>query len=318
MINHTSYKDSLNAILERKNLIGGIAILSVVLYHTNIPLFYIGFIGVDFFFFFSGYSLSYSMKKHSIGKFYRRRLKRILPMFLFMSAVISLIYIIKGQTLSIIDWLCNMSSLSYYKVGGQFTDWYLCSLFIFYLTYPLLFRLSYLKCYPSLCYLSFILVIILFSVYDIDWIYGCAIGRVPIFMLGILCYRELTNKKRDSWYVVFLSLTLSFVYLAIYMSHKSALPTFGLIYFLAPATLIMLGFFLSHLNNEQKHWVQNVTEYCGVHSLEIYVSNVIAMKIMGCFSYNTLVISLAMYFIFTLFISYFTIRIQSLVNKIIT
>jgi peptidoglycan/LPS O-acetylase OafA/YrhL len=74
--------------------IRAIAILSVALYHANVPLFTGGFTGVDIFFVLSGYLIGGHIFSElrtgnfSFLRFYQRRAKRILPAFFFVLAFV--------------------------------------------------------------------------------------------------------------------------------------------------------------------------------------------------------------------------------------
>uniref|UniRef100_UPI000682AE9E acyltransferase family protein n=1 Tax=Enterobacter kobei TaxID=208224 RepID=UPI000682AE9E len=78
------------------NLLRGVAILSVVLYHFAPALLPGGFVGVDIFFVISGFLMtkiiSTSLEKHSFNliKFYTARAKRILPALLLMCIIMAL------------------------------------------------------------------------------------------------------------------------------------------------------------------------------------------------------------------------------------
>ena len=63
-------------------LLRGVSVLLVVLYHLNIPGFHNGFMGVDIFFVLSGYLMATLADKVSPLEFYKRRLKRLLPAYL--------------------------------------------------------------------------------------------------------------------------------------------------------------------------------------------------------------------------------------------
>ena len=63
-------------------ILRGIAVLLVVLYHLQINIFKNGFLGVDIFFVLSGYLMAQLYDKSSIITFYARRIKRIIPAYL--------------------------------------------------------------------------------------------------------------------------------------------------------------------------------------------------------------------------------------------
>lgn len=143
-MNIQAYADTIKSC---KPQFAGLAILIIILSHLvvvdpSLPfvkIFTPGFIGVDIFLFFSGYSLGFSYIKRTSKDFYVKRIKRIVPMFLLFATLSSLVHIAKGDQLTILDWFCNLSTLSYYGIGGFAIDWYLSSIFLFYLAYPLLF-----------------------------------------------------------------------------------------------------------------------------------------------------------------------------------
>ena len=70
----------------------GIAVLLVMAFHFNIPPISGGYIGVDIFFVISGFLITSLLCRESatlsaLNSFYRRRIKRLLPMFVVFSAV---------------------------------------------------------------------------------------------------------------------------------------------------------------------------------------------------------------------------------------
>jgi len=71
-----------------------LAIISVFFYHINRDLFVNGFLGVDLFFVISGYLISkiifYEIKqgKFNIVNFYSRRIRRLLPLLLFVILIV--------------------------------------------------------------------------------------------------------------------------------------------------------------------------------------------------------------------------------------
>ena len=177
--------------------LSGIAILMVILTHTGIPVFYPGFMGVDIFFFLSGYYLCNSYKSHSTIEFYKRRYKRIIPMFLFLAIVMSFVNYYKYNETSFGEIIGNLTTISYYIPNSNFVDWYLSSLFVFYLIFPLLDGLMSNKW--NLLFICIILISIffVFALWDLHWRYECALGRIPIFCMGIMTYYENQHKNNS-------------------------------------------------------------------------------------------------------------------------
>lgn len=70
----------------RKDLqiLRGVAVSAVVLFHLKIPGFYNGFLGVDVFFVISGFLMAQLHNTCTISEFYIRRAKRILPAYVFV------------------------------------------------------------------------------------------------------------------------------------------------------------------------------------------------------------------------------------------
>lgn len=136
------------AILNNRNYLMGIAMLLVILYHFTCWIgfrrlllpFNWGFIGVDIFLFLSAIGLGFSASKHTYTIFLRRRIIRIMPLYIFAAIVDSILFhFTHNETLSLWDWFCNITSLSYYGIGGYVRDWYLSSLLLLYIAFPVLF-----------------------------------------------------------------------------------------------------------------------------------------------------------------------------------
>ncbi|MCY3449493.1 acyltransferase family protein [Citrobacter freundii] len=82
-----------------------LAVMLVVLYHAKFPVSG-GFLGVDIFFVISGYLITTIIYKESRNKkfsflnFYKRRIKRLLPAFIFLLAVLFIyckLYLMPGN-----------------------------------------------------------------------------------------------------------------------------------------------------------------------------------------------------------------------------
>lgn len=87
------------SILENRRLFMGIAIVMVVLYHSMGTydnrvirmMFYPGFLGVDIFLLLSGYGLCNSYNQNSLHTFYKHRITRLVPLFLFLALSVTFI-----------------------------------------------------------------------------------------------------------------------------------------------------------------------------------------------------------------------------------
>ena len=151
----------------KKNIqfLRGLSVIFVFLYHTNIPLFEKGYLGVDIFFVISGFVITqrifqnYEIKKKiSIGDFYLKRLKRIIPNLFFIVGFTFIFYLLFGppdlslwnETLSALFGVSNIyyivHNIGYFD--NVFVDplahtWSLGVEEQFYLLYPLLIFLIF-------------------------------------------------------------------------------------------------------------------------------------------------------------------------------
>lgn len=268
-------KKRIELIFKNKTLFSGVAILMVMLYHQPPEglvkgiYFYPGFAGVDIFLLFSGLGLCYSINKYSVLQFYKRRLVRILPMLILLGFCVSFNY----SDYSVWDFFCNMTSLSYYKLGGDIYEWYLASLFWFYLLFPLLYACTS-RCMNRNKWLSgggilliWVIILALVTTFNLPWYYQTALGRLPIFLLGIMCYLSVDNYKVGL--VVYSIITMPIVLLL----YKGLVNTYMLIYCIAPWLVFILTYIIPLI---QKHdYLNKLFTFWGKRSLEVYVANVI-------------------------------------------
>ena len=114
------------------NLLRAIAIIAVVGYHMKIPGFSNGFIGVDIFFFLSGFLMNSSVTKHldnntfSIKEFYGNRIKRIFPVYFSLLLVFFFVLFILFEikffeySKSALTSSLFVSNIYYYLISGYF------------------------------------------------------------------------------------------------------------------------------------------------------------------------------------------------------
>ena len=223
-----------------------IAVVAVILYHAQITIlghqpFKGGFIGVDIFFVISGYLISSIILKEllitgsfSFKHFYERRIRRILPVLLFVMLVslpFAWVYLLPSSFidfLSTINYSLGFSSNFYFQYSGQqygaesgllkpfLHTWSLSVEEQFYISFPivLLITFKYFKKYLiHILTLGFII-----SLGLADW----SSRNYPLFNFyvlptrgwellagSILAYFEITNGKRSENKT--LNLILSFI-----------------------------------------------------------------------------------------------------------
>lgn len=251
----------------------------VLLYHQPAHgiiegiFFYPGFMGVDIFFFFSGLGLCYSINKNSISNFYKHRLIRIAPLYIVLGLLVS----VYNNENTIWGYFCNITSLSYYGIGGRMFEWYLSSLFVFYLLFPFLYRfitrLYSSKVWQVLLPTLWAFILTLFTLCDIPWWFETAIGRVQIFVLGMLCYYNKMNFNVGLWVFSFALLPTLILYM------QGLISTYILLYCLSPALIMGLSYLIPWLEKSRR--LNRMFVFWGKKSLEIYVANCIVMKFMG-------------------------------------
>lgn len=262
----------------------GIAILFILIYHgldnssslllisngfKPFKVFSYGYIGVDVFLFLSGYGLSNSYSNNTLTKFYRKRFWRIIPLFVIFALIRTVIHVyLLDTSISAWDFFCNLTSLSYYQVGGFFIDWYLSALIILYIFFPLLYRLS------SITFVSILVLIIPIVYYYFGkpyWTYDCLISRIPCFLAGIIVFRE---RKYMQISISFTIIFILFLLTAIPESRFLKATIF------VPILFSQLFVFNWSLQNLKLGGVIRVVNKAGYYSLELYIANCIILEIM--------------------------------------
>lgn len=292
----------------------GIAIVFVVFYHLQVSYEYMfllpfnyGYIGVDIFLFFSGYGLCYSYHKKSLNEFYLSRIKRILPVYLLYALGKTFLYQFIMGEVTLWDWFCNLTTLSYYGLGGFFIDWYLTTLLVLYIAFPLFY--AYINKTKWIGWGGVILVVGYFIYrYEMDWQYAHIISRLPIFTLGILLYVYL--KKLSCFYGVLMVCFLAVVFgivLGLYPYYIGAL--------FCPFVILALYYIKVFLGKRICYeWVN----FCGRKSVEIYVANAAVMISLTKIICNPIGIFFAYFLLNVLFsvgVILFNFKVQKILEK---
>ena len=127
----------------------GLAILLVVLHHLAIPIHWPWFefirsraeYGVDIFFFVSGLGLWFSMSKnHKISHFYVKRFLRIIPLYLVITSVVS---IVEGYDFSQLPTaMLSIDNWTHYWIYASTEYWFIPAILLCYLVYPIWHKLT--------------------------------------------------------------------------------------------------------------------------------------------------------------------------------
>ena len=256
----------------------GIAILMVIVYHAaccNLPMGALtpvanyGLIGVDIFMLLSAYGLCYSINKNKLSDFYKRRYVRVLPLYLILVCSVLIHNGLTGGGNST-DVVGASTTLFLWGFGDIFVDWYLTAILYFYLLFPLFYKV--ISKGGLIAYIVLSVPFLLVAWYlPTTWFQDSALCRVPIFLAGILIY--VAKKK---WIAV--SLNLSFFFLLTCYSYVTGKVC--LTYWVAPFVICLLIALTQFVNKVGK--LKAVLEFVGKYTLELYVANCIAMKLVVC------------------------------------
>jgi peptidoglycan/LPS O-acetylase OafA/YrhL len=170
-----------------------ISVLLVLFYHMGLPI-ESGFLGVDIFFFISGYIITYTLdKKYSFDKksllnFYKNRFWRLFPTLISI-LIVTLMLSVALQSLQEIYEICKntisgffgLSNFAYYRQSGIYgtssTDnnplihlWSLSVEFQFYLIYPVIYLLlkRFSERVKILVLFTFFIIFTFFSIFISD------------------------------------------------------------------------------------------------------------------------------------------------------
>lgn len=137
---------------ENRPYIMGISIIAIILHHLSlfgsryweIPsllkgVFDNGYVGVDFFFFLSVYGICYSYEHNTIGEYYKRRFKRLFPLWIFAYIIILEVFFRDNGIFNNCVLLIKHIT-GYALLGSEYPiDWYVPATIVVYLFLPLLF-----------------------------------------------------------------------------------------------------------------------------------------------------------------------------------
>ena len=331
-------KNDLKILMNNRTKIMGFAALLILYFHTWMPIISntsiiskielftkrIGFLGVDIFLLLSGMGLVNSIKKDT-KKFYYNRVKRIMFTYILVS-----IYALLINHWTLLEYIQNIFFYNYFTKSIYSFLWYIPTIFIFYLFFPIYYKLfnnsknKKLFIILSLC-IWFLLALLLKGIIR-EEVYGI-INRIPIFITGIWIGWFIKNKefKIKKIYllinIIILIIGLYLAYLTNFKGFYVLLPVSNSLvnYLIAlPITIILAYLF------EKCHLkcINAFFEFYGTISLQLYciqelVFNIVYPTIMYFHSTSILLLINILYFAFVTFIAKIILILDQLFwNKI--
>lgn len=288
-------------IIDKRQALMGLSIIAILLYHSYVwigpeqsnylKIFKFGYIGVDIFMYLSGFGLCFSYVKNKVSIFYFRRLIRIFPLNILAGIFISLLGIQHGDNITVWDFVCNVTTLYYYGIGGTYWNWFIPAIVILYMLFPVFFFLSKKLGLYLFIILNFSIISIL-ALYNIDWRYSCLISRLPIFISGVLTF--FFTQKEQRTIILFL---INFLFFVICSSYN--LSEYYLTTTFCPLLLVVI-----YLLRNKIPFIPFI-ETLGKYSLEIFLGNSISYYVLHIFIRynNNFFMELLVYFISTYIIS---------------
>ncbi len=327
---------NLNILLGRYRLeLMGFAILWIIFFHMNFVtwnkiayyIHTIGFFGVDMFFFLSAYGLYYSLSKKSVFMFYKARIIKIYPLYLFVATIFFFINGLSGMG----NYILYVTGIGYW-VGANYFEWYVPTLIVFYALTPFLYKIfSKIKDSSKIYFIIFsILISIILSVFSVQMGWNYVIGsltRIPVFVLGFYIGDLAYHKKK--MHINSMATILCVFVVGILLSYFSTMYFKNSIYLLgfdcypalllAPSLCYLLAYIFSKLD-EFNHKVYKFLTFplmsCGIISFELYlVQQRVSDLYLSAFLHNGELIIFFLTIIFALFLHYLIYFIEKIMLK---
>jgi peptidoglycan/LPS O-acetylase OafA/YrhL len=251
-----------------------VAVLAVIFFHFNIPLFSAGYVGVDIFFVISGFLITsilvkeISAGKFSILNFYERRIRRIVPMLFFISIVFLIVgyFLFENITYKNLAGSIATSSLFFSNIFFQRTSpdyfalattsfkpflhtWSLSVEEQFYIFFPLLLAFLYKRggrsIFVALCcclVLSLTIYIVMAKLYP-AYVFFFSPGRAWEFLAGAVIAIAIGNKNISQPVINIIQIGgMICLLLSLFVFKQSATASGpGVVFAVASACLIIIG-----------------------------------------------------------------------------
>jgi peptidoglycan/LPS O-acetylase OafA/YrhL len=264
----------------------GFAILWIFMLHSGKTgnIFYdairvYGWAGVDIFFFLSAIGLCYSLSRdNNIFNFYGKRIKRILPTWIFVLIIVHLAglvcnhfmpklpFYVPNTLTKCITWYTGFGFwISDFVSGkGWFYEWYVPSLLMFYAFTPWLYKRKPITLIILILLTISLGITLTFGhyIHNIHFFYQ----RIPVFILGIYYFYIIScddNRKFNISLIIGFFIGIAMV--IIRNSCNILLPDCYIVLFLLPLALILLSYLFEF------KYIKKVFAFYGSISLELYL-----------------------------------------------
>ena len=211
---------------ENRTYLMGIAILWIIFFHVYlwcdmsgiettrwIKMFNKGALGVDIFLLLSAFGLQASIEKHSVGKFYINRIKRLFPVYFFFLLTLFLTFEYDCPIDRMyIQCVYQITGLSLFKYPEFFScgfcfDWFTPAIIFLYLSFPLFSRAIVWitkRGYLELITLVLLVIVGVWIRENKHFPFGLFAIRLPILFLGVSAYLHLKRNENKRLLIVVL------------------------------------------------------------------------------------------------------------------
>ncbi|TWP31004.1 acyltransferase [Apibacter muscae] len=318
----------LNLLSRYRTQLMGVAILWVMFFHSHLPTEFSGILdffkkmgygGVDIFILVSGFGVYYSISKDGSTKnFYFRRAIRILPYYLPIVLIVTIIANIAGFWKPI-AFFYNLTTLGFWLNVGLMNiyDWFIPALISIYLFTPLFYK--FFKINKTISTLVVILGAYIFSYLSVgtfDYLYNFTF-RIPLYVMGFWLADYLKNHKDYKLSKNMISLiTVIFIFGILLLCYLYYFTSVFSIYgnYLLPFIFITLPLcvYLCYIFSLFPNYKFPILTFLGSHSLTLFIFH--EKILFYCSLFIKTILSDIIAFIVTVILAYYW---QKFVDRII-
>lgn len=320
-MNKTDNKERFNLVLISKyrNELFGLSIISIMIFHyfdnyynsslgennvfAEFMYSVLGSYGVEVFLFLSGMGLYFAMRKNSaVGRFYKRRLVRVLIPYAVWGGVYWLIKDVLIKKPDFGKFFYDFSFMSFWCQGVR-RLWYIGLIIVLYLVFPLIFKVINSKKYSFIKTVALIAGVIVFNILldrygdklnviiqpivelfqqeftlpnDVYKNIEIATCRIPIFIVGAYMGRRIYDKDKFKWCDTALIIAGIVAFVYSFIRKYNIIPgLYGIgRYEAALFSISIIYGFVWVLSKIKWEHLNRFLVYVGAMSLELYMTHV--------------------------------------------